>query len=105
MFANVAFGVLVGLNILGVLGFLLYFFTDGRRHKLTLNDLGLTPGDSNRLSIRMILKTLLLAVLVLAIAWTYLLFQEQVFGTAFYAWFFGFKASRSPSSIITGCIS
>lgn len=96
MFANVAFGVLVGLNILGVLGFLLYFFTDGRRHKLTLNDLGLTPGDSNRLSIRMILKTLVLSVLVLAIAWTYLLFQEQVFGTAFYAWFFGFKAISVP---------
>lgn len=96
MFANVAFGVLVGLNILGLLGFLLYFFTDGRRHKLTLNDLGLTPGDSNRLSLRMILKTLLLAVIVLAIAWTYLLFQEQIFGTAFYAWFFGFKAISVP---------
>lgn len=91
MFANAAFGVLVGLNLLGILGFLLYFFTDGKRHKLTLNDLGLTPADSNRLSIKMILKTLLLAMIVIAVAWSCILFQEQVFGTDFYAWFFGFK--------------
>lgn len=92
MFANVAFGVLVGLNILGILGFLLYYLTDGKRHKLTVNDLGLTPGDSNKICIRMIIKTILLSIIVITIAWSYLQLQEQVLGTDFYAWFFGFKS-------------
>jgi pimeloyl-ACP methyl ester carboxylesterase len=91
MFANVPFGVLVGLNLWGILGFLLYLVTDGRRHKLTLSDLGLTPDGSNRISVRMVLKSVLLAMIVIAIAWSYIQFQAQVLGTDFYAWFFGFK--------------
>lgn len=90
-YSNVSFGVVIGLNILGVLGFLLYFFTDGKRHKLTLNDLGLTPGDSNQISLVMIGKTALLAVIVIGLAWSYIILQEQFLGTDFYAWFFGFK--------------
>ena len=92
MFSNVAFGVIVGLNIFGLLGFLLYYFTDGRRHKLSLNDLGLTPADSNKISIKMILKTVFLAMVVVAIAWSYLSFQHEILGTDFYAWYFGFRS-------------
>ena len=90
-FANVSFGVVIGLNVLGILGFLLYYFTEGKKHKLNKSDLGLTPADSNKLSGKMILMTLLLAAIVVAIAWAYILLQEQIFGTDFYAWFFGFK--------------
>lgn len=90
-YANVSFFVLIFLNLLGILGLLLYYFTDGRKYKLTLNDLGLTPGESNRVSLSMVLKTLLLSMVVIAIAWSYILLQEQIFGTDFYAWFFGFK--------------
>lgn len=95
-YSNMAFCTLIGLNILGLLGFALYFFTDGKRHKLTLNDLGLTPGDSNRISLRMVGKTLLLSAIVIAIAWGCLKFQEDVLGTTFYAWFFGFKSIYVP---------
>lgn len=91
-YSNLALCTIVGLNLLGLLGFALYFFTDGKKHKLTLNDLGLTPADSNSLSVKMILKTLLLSVVVIAIAWGLLAIQEGLFGTSFYAWFFGFKS-------------
>lgn len=91
-YSNLALCTIVGLNLLGLLGFALYFFTDGKKHKLTLNDLGLTPGDSNKLSVKMILKTLLLSAIVVAIAWGLLALQEELLGTSFYAWFFGFKS-------------
>ena len=91
MFANVAFGVIVGLNLLGLLGFALYYFTDGKKHELTLSDLGLTPDGADRPSLAMIGKTVLLSVLTIAIAWSCILLQEQLTGTNFYAWFFGFK--------------
>lgn len=71
-YSNMAFCTLIGLNLLGLLGFALYYFTEGKRHKLTHNDLGLTPGDSNRLSGKMIGKTVLLSALVVAIAWALL---------------------------------
>lgn len=95
-YSNMAFCTLIGLNLLGLFGFALYFFTDGKRQKLTLNDLGLTPGDSNRISLRMVWKTLLLSAIVIAIAWGFLKFQEDVLGTTFYAWFFGFKSIYVP---------
>ena len=95
-YSNMAFCTLIGLNLLGLLGFALYYFTEGKRHKLTLNDLGLTPGDSNRLSGKMIGKTVLLSALVVAIAWALLALQEETLGTTFYAWFFGFKSIYLP---------
>lgn len=90
-YSNVAFCTLIGFNLLGLIGFALYFFTDGKKHKLTPSDLGLTPVNSNRASGKMIGKTALLAVIVVAIAWGFISLQEALTGTDFYAWFFGFK--------------
>ena len=92
-YSNVAFCVLIGLNILGVLGFLLYYFTEGRKQKLTISDLGLTPDGSKKLSGVMIGKTILLSAIVIAIAWGFIHLQENLTGTDFYAWFFGFKSA------------
>ena len=80
------------MNLLGLLGFALFFFTDGKKHKLTASDLGLTPADSNRISWKMIGKTALLSAIVIAIAWGCISLQEALTGTDFYAWFFGFKS-------------
>ena len=91
-YANIGFSIVVGLNILGVAGFALYYFTEGRKQKLTLSDLGLTPYGSNRISLRMVGKTLLVAAISVAFGWAYLQLYESIFGTALYAWFFGFKA-------------
>ncbi len=99
-YSNMAFGVLVGLNLLGVLGFLLYFFTDGKKVKLRLDDLGVTPegyenmgtGKEKALGIgKMVLKTVLLSAIVVAICFGYAKLQSEVLGTDFYAWFFGVK--------------
>lgn len=90
-FANVSFGVVIALNILGILGFLLYYFTEGKKHKLTISDLGLTPEGSDKISLKMIAMTALLSAIVVGVAWSYILLQEQVLGVDFYAWFFGFK--------------
>lgn len=99
-YSNMAFGVVVALNALGVLGFLLYFFTDGKKHKLNIADLGLTPENydadkSTREKILSIggfvLRTAALSAVVVAIAWNYIKLQNEIFGTDFYAWFFGVK--------------
>lgn len=99
-YSNMAFGVVVALNALGILGFLLYVFTDGKKHKLTITDLGLTPenydakastGERLRRIGDMVFRTLALSAIVVAIAWGYIKLQNEVFGTDFYAWFFGVK--------------
>lgn len=91
-YANIGFSIIVGLNLLGILGFILYYFTEGKKNKLTLNDLGLTPYESNKISIRMVAKTILVAAISIAFGWAYLQLYENICGTALYAWFFGFKA-------------
>jgi hypothetical protein len=90
-YANMAFGTVIGLNMLGCLGFLLYYFAEGRRHKLGLRDLGLTNDGNTRLNGIMILKTILLSTIVIAVGWTYVKLQGEVLGTDFYGWFFGIK--------------
>lgn len=34
-YANISMGLVIALNLLGILGFLLFFFTDGKKHGLT----------------------------------------------------------------------
>lgn len=91
-YANISMGLVIALNLLGVLGFLLFFFTDGKRHGLTPCDLGLTESDSNKFSFKLVGKTLALSAIVVAIAWGLLQLMEDVLGTTLYCWFFGFKA-------------
>lgn len=96
-YSNMAFGAMVGIAGLGVLGFLLYYFTEGKKVGFGLSDTGLLPEGcesssfKGRDTARYILKTLFLAVLVIATGWSYIQFMETVLGTSFYAWFFGIK--------------
>jgi pimeloyl-ACP methyl ester carboxylesterase len=90
-YANMAFGTVIGLNMLGCLGFLLYYFAEGRRHKLGLRDLGLTNDGNTMFNGIMILKTMLVSAIVIAVGWTYVKLQGEVLGTDFYGWFFGIK--------------
>lgn len=99
-YANMAFGTVIGLNLLGVLGFLLFAFTDGRRAKMKGSDLGLTPegyetleggGAKAKAILLWIVRTSLLSAVVVAIAWGYVMLQNTVLGTDFYGWFFGVK--------------
>ncbi|MCD8018949.1 MAG: hypothetical protein LUF92_05000, partial [Clostridiales bacterium] len=99
-YSNMAFGTIVGLNILGLCGFLFYYVTVGRHKKLHIRDLGLTPekydsmktnGEKALSVVQMVVMTLLLSAIVIAISWGYIQLQEEVAGTAFYAYFFGVK--------------
>lgn len=99
-YSNMAFGVVVASSLLGILGLLLFMFTDGKKVGLTIDDLGLTPegydakaaaGVKVRSIAKMILTTALLSAVVVAIAWSYVKLQNEVLGTDFYAWFFGVK--------------
>lgn len=99
-YSNLAFGTLIGLNILGFCGFLIYYFAEGKKVHLKAADLGLTPEGYERLEnggsrakavILWIIRTALLAAVVVGIAWSYMQFQSFLLGTDFYAWFFGVK--------------
>lgn len=91
-YGNVAFFTVIGLNVMGLLTFILFCFTDGKRHKMKLRDLGLTPDGTNKISLMQVWKTILLSAIVLGCAFGFVLLQETLTGTDFYAWFFGFKS-------------
>lgn len=96
-YSNMAFGTTVGISCLGILGFLLYYFTEGKKQRFRLSDAGLTPegyedaANKGGAMVSYLLKTLLLSCLVIGIGWAYVLFMETVLGTSFYSWFFGIK--------------
>lgn len=89
--ANYALSVVIGLNLLGFCMLMLFKFTDGKAHNAKLADYGLTCGGESKLNIRLIGRALLLAVIVIAIGWTYLALQRQILGTDIYCLFFGFR--------------
>ena len=90
-FSNQAFATIIGLNVMGLITFFLFLFTDGKKQHITISDLGLTEYGKKKPTWNFVLKTLLLSAIVIAIAWAWLQFQSSVFGTDYYAWFFGFK--------------
>ena len=91
-YSNVAFYTVVGLSVLGLLTFILFKYTDGKEQKMKLYELGLAPDGSEKLSLEMVLKTLAVALITLAVAFGTIKLQENLTGTDFYAWFFGFKS-------------
>ena len=89
--ANRAFTVVIGLSLMGLLPLLLFVFTDGKKQKATLRDYGLTSEGKTGLDWMLILKSLILAVVVLFCGFAYLRWQRECFGTDFYAWYYGYK--------------
>lgn len=97
-FSNMAFAVILGLGIVCALGLIVYVLSERKKKGLTLDDFALTPyvpegetGGKARGVIGMILRSLLLAAVVIAIGWGYLQLQDSVAGTDFFAWYFGVK--------------
>ncbi|MBR3301049.1 MAG: alpha/beta hydrolase [Firmicutes bacterium] len=91
-YANVAFFTIIGLSVLGVLTFILFCCIDGKKHKMTASDLGMTAYGEKKVTFSYIWKTILVATATLAISFGLILLQETITGTDFYAWFFGFKS-------------
>lgn len=89
--SNRGFSMVVGLTVLGILMLLLFIFTDGKKAHAKLEDFGLTRPGMSKLDFKLIGKCLLLAVIVIFIAFTYLSIVEDVLGTDIYCLFFGYK--------------
>lgn len=98
-FANMGFGVIIGLAIVCCVGMVLFIISK-RKDKLTASDFGLTPADYESLEgrgakakaiLKTVVMTILVAAITIGIGFVYLQLQEDVLGTDFYAWFFGFK--------------
>lgn len=94
-FTNIAIGIVIALTIMGLLMLCLYLVTDGRKHKATLYDLGLTTEGKKGLNFKQIGLAFFLACLVIFIGWSYLSIQRSVLSTDFYCLFFGLKAVAS----------
>lgn len=89
--SNRAFTVVIGLSLLGVLTLILFIFTDGKKQNAKIRDYGLTSEGKTSLDWQLILKSLLLTAVVLFVGFAYLRLQREVFGTDFYAWYYGYK--------------
>ena len=99
-FANVGFGIVVGLAIVCCIGIAVFVLLERKKKGLKLADFGMVPAEYSTASTTgskvksvagMILRSLGVAVLTIAIGWSYLQLQTSILGTDFYAWFFGMK--------------
>ncbi len=90
-YAGISMAIVIGLTLCGVVGFTIFFLTDGRKDKLMPVDLGLTENDG-RITFMTLWKPFVLMLIVVAVAFGYLQLLEDLTGTTLYCWFFGFKA-------------
>ena len=99
-YSNLGFGVVVGLALVCCLGTLIYILTERKKKGLTPTEFGMTPagyeasaptGSKAKAVVGMILRTALLAFIVIFVGWAYAALQVEILGTDFYAWYFGIK--------------
>ena len=99
-YSNLGFGIILGLTLVCILGLILYLITEKKKQGLTLSDFGMTPtgydalasaGAKAKAIVGMILRTALLAFVVIFVGWCLAALQVEVFGTDFYSWYFGVK--------------
>lgn len=91
-FTNIAMATLVALNVFGLIMFALFHNVWGKKKfQATIRDYGLTSEGHKGLDWALIGKSLMLAVIVIAVGWTYLAIQGALLGTDFYSLFFGYK--------------
>lgn len=81
----------LGMALLGCIMLVLYIFTEGKKQKATIRDLGLTIDGSTTINGELIWKSLLLAVLVICAGQAFLTFQSRALGTEFYCIIFSAK--------------
>jgi len=91
-YSTFSLSVVFATSVLGLITFIAFALVDGKKQKMQACDLGLTTQEKgNRFSFSFFGKSFLLAMLVIGIGWAYIQLQAYVFGTDFYAWFFGVK--------------
>ena len=91
-YTNVAFGLVITMNLFGLVMFFVYHFTWGKKKfGADLRDYGLTSEGKKTVDWSLIGKSVYLAVLVIFCGWSYLRIQGDVLGTDFYCMFWGLK--------------
>ncbi len=90
-YTTISMSYVIGLNLFGLVMLGQFWFTDAKKHKATIRELGLTAEGETKISLKRIGKSALLAVIVLVISFTYLRVQQDIFGTEFYCLFFGVR--------------
>ena len=99
-YSNMGFGIIIGLTIVCILGFIVFMLTERKKKGITADTLGLTPynysekasrGDRMKAIAAMIVKSALVAAIAVAVGFVYMQLQLTLTGTDFYAWFFGVK--------------
>lgn len=99
-YSNMGFGVICGLTIVCILGFIVFMLTERKKKQIGLTELGLTPADYAERTTRservkgialMMGKSALVAAIAVAVGFGYTQLQLNMLGTDFYAWFFGVK--------------
>ena len=91
-YTPLSLGFVFGINLLGILMLLLFWFTDGKKAKAGIRELGLTTEGSKGLDWKMMGKALLLAMITLFLAFEYMDLMQKIAGTEFYCMFFGVRA-------------
>lgn len=90
-FTNIGVSVVIVLTVIGLAFLGLFLFTDGKKQKVNLHDMGLVGPGMKKLDWKLIGKAALTALLTLIIGYTYLALQRSVLRTDFYCLFFGIK--------------
>ena len=90
-FTNIAMATVVSLNLFGLLMFVFFLLTDGKREHATIRDLGLTSEGKTKIDWVLVGKAFVLALTTVVIGWAFLKLQADALGTDFYGQFFGYK--------------
>ena len=90
-FTNIGLSVVIVLTVIGLVFLCLYLFTDGKKQKVDIHDLGLVGPGKKKLDGVLIGKAFLTAILTLFIGYAYLALQRSILRTDFYSLFFGIK--------------
>lgn len=90
-YANVAFCLILTMNLFGLIMFGVFHFTWGKKKGGSLRVYGLTSEGSEKINWSLIGKATLLSIVCVTIGWTYLRIQGDVLGTDFYCMFWGYK--------------
>ena len=91
-YTTLSLSFVLGINLCGLVMLGVFWFTDAKKEKATIRELGLTTEGHKGLNWKMMGKAALLALIVLVLSFEYLDLMQKTAGTEFYCMFFGIRA-------------
>ena len=86
-----ALSLVVGSALFGLVMLYVFWVTDAKKVNADLYDLGLADEKTRKIEPKKVFKSLVVAIIIVTIGWTYLDMQTKLLGTDFYCLFWGFK--------------